>query len=154
MADPPHARLAELAGAWRGVVKTTFEPGKPPLEERVEGTVSLLLGGRFARFAYRSALQGKALAGELTLAWESGEKRWTTSWIDSFHTGTSILVSAGEHGAADLDVRGTYFAGEGEPRWGWRTRVETPAGRLVLRMDNVAPGGQEDPGVVFELARG
>jgi hypothetical protein len=153
-ADAPHRRLAELAGAWHGVMKTTFEPGKPPIEERVEGALSLVLGGRFARFTYRSALQGKVIAGELTLAWEAGDKRWATAWIDSFHTGTTILLSTGEPAVEDLDVRGTYFAAEGEPRWGWRTRLQTStASRLVVRMDNVMPDGSEDEAVVFELAR-
>jgi len=154
--DEAHARLLRLAGQWRGVARTWLEPGKPPSEARWEGSIAPVLGGRFVRFTYGSELQGTPFAGELLIAYESGEGLWRTSWVDSFHTGTAILVSVGEGGAGaqPVRVRGSYFAAPGHPHWGWRTELDDsdPAG-LALRMFNVSPEGQEDLGVEVVLRR-
>lgn len=153
----PHARLARLVGDWRGTSRTIFKPGSVPLEARWEGRLALVLGGRFARFTYRSSIDGQPIAGELTLAYETGEKHWRLAWIDSFHTGTTILVSTGEPGAEAIDVRGTWFAGEGHPHWGWRTIVDDAMPEaLTIRMYNVPPpaiGSQELLGVDVALRR-
>jgi len=154
--DEAHLRLARLVGGWSGSARTFLDPSKPPLEERWEGRMALVLGGRFLRFAYRSQLLGSPLAGELSLAYEAGEGLWRSSWMDSFHTGTALLVSVGEGGAAaqPLSVRGSYFAAPGHPHWGWRTELhDGEAGSLTLRMYNVAPEGQEDLGVEVVLKR-
>jgi Protein of unknown function (DUF1579) len=154
--DHAHARLARLVGSWEGLAKTYLDPSKPPVEARWEGRIESVLGGRFVRFGYRSELQGSPLAGELLVAFESGEKLWRTSWVDSFHTGTAILVSTGEGGAGavPISLTGSYFAAPGHPHWGWRTELDDrEPERLHLRMYNVSPEGQEDLGVDLVLRR-
>jgi len=153
-ADEEHRRLGRLVGAWRGTAQTIMgPPGTTPVEAAWEGRIAAILGGRFVRFTYRSSIEDKPIAGELTIAFESGEKLWRTSWVDSFHTGTMILVSVGS--GTDIDVRGTYFAAPGHPHWGWRTVVDdTHADRLVIRMYNILPDGPEALGVEITLARG
>ncbi len=152
-ADDEHQRLARICGGFRGTAKTFLEPGAAPIEAAWEGRVAAILGGRFVRFAYRSSVGEKPIAGEMVIAFESSEKLWRISWVDSFHTGTAILVSVGAGGAA-IDVRGTYFAAPGHPHWGWRTVVDdTQAERLGIRMYNVSPEGEEDLGVDIELTR-
>lgn len=154
--DAAHQRLARLAGVWKGSARTFIDPAKPPLEAAWEGRMALVLGGRFLRFEYRSELFGSPLAGELLLAFEAGEALWRSSWVDSFHTGTAILVSVGDGGpeAQPVSVRGSYFAAPGHPHWDWRTELhDGEAGRLTLRMFNVSPEGQEDLGVEVVLQR-
>lgn len=155
--DQAHARLARLAGDWRGVARTWLEPGKPPQEARWEGRIAPVLDGRFVRFTYGSELQGTPFAGELLVAFESGEGLWRMTWVDSFHTGTAILVSVGEGGPAaqPVSVRGSYFAAPGHPHWGWRTELhDADAAQLVVRMFNVEPSGEESLGVELVLKRG
>lgn len=154
--DEAHARLARLAGDWSGVAKTYLDPAKPPVEARWEGRMASVLGGRFLRFEYRSDIQGAPIAGELLIAFESGEKLWRMSWVDSFHTGSAILVSTGDGGAeaSPVSVSGTYFAAPGHPHWGWRTELgDREPEQLVIRMFNVSPEGQEDLGVDIALRR-
>ena len=104
------------------------------------------------RFTYRSQLEGKPLAGELLIAYESGEKLYRTAWVDSFHTGTAILVSQGNDGGGPIDVSGRWFAGEGQGHWGWRTVIDdSVAGALGIRMFNISPEGQEDLGIEIAL---
>ena len=81
------------------------------------------------------------------------------SWIDSLHTSPGILVSESEPvpdgaAAATISALGTYFAGEGQPRWGWRTEVDDQTdGALRIRMFNIEPGAKQSIGVEIELTR-
>src|SRR5687767_13942349 len=101
-----HDRIALLAGAWGGIARTYLDPAKPPVESKFAGTAKLLLGGRFLRFTYKTSLDRNPIAGELTLAFEREEGRWATAWIDSFHTGSAILVSHGVPKEAKISVFG------------------------------------------------
>ena len=153
---PQHERLARLEGTWEGLAKTFLDPAQPPEVEAWRGTIALVLGGRFLRFEYASRAMGKPIAGELIVAYERGEQRWRTSWIDSFHTSPAILVSEGEPGAEPCRVRGTYFAGAGHPRWGWITELDdarASEGSLRIVMTNVTPDGEEMPGIEITLSR-
>ena len=151
-ADAQHERLLRLCKDWRGTAKTYLDPQKPPVEAPWEGPIAALLGGRFVRFTYRSQLDGKPLAGELLIAYESGEKLYRTSWIDSFHTSPAILVSQGNDGGGAIDVSGRYFVGEGHGHWGWRTVIDDSTdGVLVIRMFNIEASGQEDLGIEITL---
>lgn len=155
-----HARLARMRGRWEGTARTYFDPARPDHAEvaRWSGTIEPVLGGRFLRFTYASSAMGQPIAGELTIAHEPGDRRVRMSWIDSLHTSPAILVSEGEPPpeAGPISAHGTYFAGAGEPRWGWRTELDdaTPDA-LRIRMINIAPGGgaSESVGVEIELAR-
>lgn len=151
--DGEHQRMLQWCGEWKGTAQTYLEPGKP-LEAPWSGRIDALFGGRFVRFAYQSSLQDKPLEGELTIAFESAERVWRTSWMDTFHTGTGILVSEGPRSNGAVDLRGRYFAAEGHPHWGWRTQlVDEEPGALLIRMFNISPEGQEDLGVEVRLRR-
>ena len=156
-----HARLARMAGRWKGTAKTYADPSNPTAAEEApwEGTIEMLLAGRFLRFAYVSRAMGQPIAGELTIAWEKGDRRFRMAWIDSLHTSPAILVSESkavpEGGAvATISAFGTYFVGEGHPRWGWRTEIDDQTeGALRIRMFNIEPDGGESLGVAIDLAR-
>ena len=148
-----HERLAKLAGSWTGVVRTWLDPTKPPAENEFTASAKLVLGGRFLRIEYRHALDGTPIAGELIVAFEREEERWSTAWVDSFHTGSAILFSTGVPRTDGISVFGEYFV-KGHPRWGWRTNIhDDRPGELIVRMYNVSPEKQEDLGVEIELRR-
>lgn len=156
-----HARLARLTGHWRGTARTHLDPSTPEAFESApwEGTIETLLGGRFVRFVYHSHALGQPIVGELTIAYETGDRRIRMTWIDSLHTSPAILVSEGTAIAPEtepqpLSAFGTYFAGEGQPRWGWRTELDDGAeSTLRIRMVNVTPEGAESLGVAIDLTR-
>jgi Protein of unknown function (DUF1579) len=152
--DAQHQRLLRLCRAWRGTAKTYMDPThqQPPLEAPWDGRIAPILGGRFVRFTYRTQLEDKPIAGELLIAYESGEKLYRTAWVDSFHTGTAILASQGDDGGGAIEVLGRWFAGEGAGHWGWRTVIDdSAADALVIRMFNISPDGQQDLGVEITL---
>jgi hypothetical protein len=149
-----------MAGRWKGTAKTYADPSNPERAEVApwEGTIEMLLGGRFLRFSYVSRAMGQPIAGELTIAYEKGDRLFRMSWIDSLHTGGAILVSeskpVAESAAATINAFGTYFAGEGQPRWGWRTELDDQTdGALRVRMFNIEPASAETIGVEIDLTR-
>ncbi len=156
-----HARLARLAGRWTGTARTYADPSDPAAAEVApwEGTVEMLLGGRFLRFAYVSHAFGQPIAGELTVAYEKGDRLFRMSWIDSLHTGGGIIVSESKPipeggAAATISTLGSYLAAEGQPRWGWRTELDDQTdGTLRIRMFNIEPGAEETLGVEIDLTR-
>jgi hypothetical protein len=156
-----HTRLARLTGRWTGTAKTYADPSNPEAADAApwEGTIEMLLGGRYLRFAYVSRAMGEPIAGELTIAYEKGDRLFRMAWIDSLHTGGAILVSESkpvpESGAAGaISALGTFFVGEGQPRWGWRTELDDhPDGALRIRMFNMQPGEAETLGVAIDLTR-
>lgn len=147
-----HARIEKLAGKWSGVARTWIDPAKPPVEAKFSGVAKLLLGARFLRFEYTTSLDRTPIAGELILAFERDEGRWAAAWIDSFHTGSAILVSHGIPKSAKISVFGEYYVKGVPQRWGWRTEIEDEGG-LHIRMFNVSPERKEELGVEIELKK-
>ncbi len=148
---PEHDALATFCGEWRGEGALWLDPSAAPDRATWEVRATALFGGRFVRFAYTHSVGGTPHAGELTLAYERDEKRYTAAWIDSFHTGTMLLVSHGEADDAGIVVLGSYPAGP--ERWGWRTRVAREGEGLVITMWNITPAGEAFPAVEVRLAR-
>ncbi len=142
-AGGPHAVLAGLVGEWSGMTKTWFEPEILADESPMSGTIRPILDGRFILHEYLGSLQGKPLSGMVIFGFELLTKKWQAAWVDTFHMSTGILFSEGEGGEA-FSATGSYFAGEGEPRWNWRTEIEqVDDDQLVITAYNIMPNGDE-----------
>jgi hypothetical protein len=150
-----HHRLAELAGAWEGITKTWYEPGKLADESPWRGTLRTVLGGRFLVHEYEGSLEGKPLSGMAIYGYHVGRDCYEMAWIDSFHNGTGLMFSTGPAGGEGYRVVGSYDAPPGPP-WGWRTEIRMPEpDQLVITHYNISPDGQESKGVetVYRRAR-
>jgi hypothetical protein len=147
---PEHARIATIVGTWVGAASTWLDPSAPPETSTWNIVGTSLLGGRFVRLSYDGVVSGQPHAGELMLAYERDEARYTTTWIDTFHTGTQVLVSTGAPDEEALDVRGSYPAGP-DQRWGWRTQIRGVDNGFVIAMFNIGPDGEEFPAIEVRL---
>jgi hypothetical protein len=150
-----HHRLAQLAGTWAGTARTWFEPDKLAETAPIAGSIQSLLDGRFMIHHYRSSLHGKPITGMAIHGYHIDFDRYETAWIDSFHTGTSILFSVGERRGNDgpMSVLGHYSVPGGEP-WGWRTAIEMPdPDHLVITHYNIMPGCDEARAVEIQYTR-
>jgi hypothetical protein len=153
--SPAHVVLSRFVGHWRGQTQLWFEADKAPERTVTELYAELVLGGRWLRMTYQGVAFAKPHAGEMILGYHEDPREYELAWIDSFHTGSAIMLS---HGRAEtpgvVNVHGSYLAGG--QRWGWRTRVECPsADELILQAFNVPPNEprQEEPAIESRLAR-
>jgi hypothetical protein len=147
----PHYLLSQWEGEWEGQVRTWFEPDKLADESPIFGAIRSVLGGRYVVHEYASSMGGKPLTGMATMGYHLDGRNFIASWVDSFHTGTDIMAFQGEPGVNDrYSVLGSYSAGEGAPRWGWRIDIERtgPEGLLITHF-NIQPG--EAPAKAIEI---
>jgi Protein of unknown function (DUF1579) len=154
----PHQHLGRIAGEWEGTYRLWFEPDMLAAESAQRGTLRAVLGGRFLLHEYSWDFDGRSYAGIALYGYHIDERRWECAWVDSFHTGSSIMFSVSpEHALAErFSVLGSYGDGQTPPgpRWGWRTAIEQPDDdRLVILMTNVAPDGREGQAVEVNYAR-
>lgn len=145
LADGAHQQLQSLIGTWNGITKTWFEKDVLADESPAEAKIASILGKRFISIDYQGSLEGKAFEGKMIIGFDIPYQRFTTSWIDSFHMGTQIMLSSGEATATGFSVFGEYGNPEyGEQLWGWRTVLEIISeNEIVLTAYNVSPEGEE-----------
>lgn len=145
LADGAHQKLQSLIGTWNGITKTWFEKDVLADESPVEAKITSILGNRFISIYYQGSLEGKAFEGKMIVGFDIPYQRFTTSWIDSFHMGTQIMLSSGEAIANGFSVFGEYGSPEyGEQLWGWRTSLEIIGeNEIILTAYNVSPEGEE-----------
>jgi hypothetical protein len=158
----PHQHLARMAGEWEGSYRLWFEPDMLAAESAQRGTLRAVLGGRFLLHEYTWDFDGRSHAGIALYGYHIDERRWECAWVDSFHTGSSIMYSVSP-GHADVDTVAERFSvlgsyGDGQtppgPRWGWRTAIVQPDDdSLVIVMTNIAPDGREGRAVEVNYAR-
>jgi Protein of unknown function (DUF1579) len=139
----PHHFLSQLAGNWRGTSKLWMEPDKLASESPIVGTIQIILDGRYVLFLYQSAIEGEAQHGMFTFGYNTQLDRYETSWVDSFHTNTSIMFCTGNEIENGFSVLGSYPDPTGGPDWGWRTEVELRDHELVITAYNILPEGLE-----------
>ena len=138
-----HADLARLTGDWSGMTKTWFEPDKLADDSPMTGTIRPILDGRFVLHEYTGEMQGKPFEGVAIYGFDLLTNKFQMAFVDSFHMSTGIMFSEGDAGDV-YKVTGSYFAGEGEPRWGWRTELEQiDDDNIVITAYNIMPDGQE-----------
>ncbi|TGK80446.1 DUF1579 domain-containing protein [Leptospira montravelensis] len=143
--EGPHNQLQQLLGHWSGKTKTWFEKDVLSDESDAEATITSLLDGRFISIDYHSSLDGKPFVGKMILGFDIPYQRFTSSWIDSFHMGSQIMLSSGESKGKGFSVLGSYGNPEyGDKLWGWRTEIQFLSEKeFSLTAFNISPEGEE-----------
>ncbi len=140
----PHHQLALMAGRWSGVTRTWFEPGELSDESPSQGTMRLVMGGRFLLWEYHGSLDGEPIQGLALIGYDVTASRFEMAWADTWHMGSAVMFCQGPTRGERPEVLGFYPDPGGGPDWGWRTEfvLESPD-RLTITATNISPEGQE-----------
>jgi hypothetical protein len=150
----PHHFLARLVGGWVGTSKLWVEPDVLTDESPVQGSIQLVLGGRFALYLYQSSIEGEPQHGMFTFGYDTLLDRYEASWVDSYHNNTAIMFCRGSVIDNGFQVTGNYPDPNGGPDWSWRTEVELiDNDHLVVTAYNVSPEGGEAKATETKLTR-
>ena len=152
--DSPHHFLAQLAGNWAG--KTFFwpEPDGVPDVSRTQGSLQLVLDGRFALYLYQGSIEGEPQHGMFTFGYNTSLDCYEASWLDSFHNNTAIMFCTGNARENGFWVLGSYPDPSGGPDWGWRTELDlADSNHLTITAYNISPEGGEAKAVETKLER-
>lgn len=142
-----HNLLSLLVGEWQGTTRIWFEPDKLASESPDQATMQLILDGRFLVHDYRTSFDNKTIEGKAIYGYNIGTGKFQSSWVDSFHTGTSIIFSEGSKTDKGFSVLGSWQADD-QTVWGWRTELQiTDKDTLVITAYNITPTGEESKGV-------
>lgn len=103
----PHKWLAKLAGSWK--TEITFwmgGPGGPASKATGTAEYQMILGGRFLETKSEANMMGQAWTTQGLLGFDNFEKRFVSTWADSF--GTAIVMM---HGHSNRDGKTIRFYG-------------------------------------------
>jgi len=136
--------LSLLAGSWEGSTLTWLEPGKLSDESPQRGVTQRIHGGWFVLHEYESNFQGNRTTGLAVYGYHLARRCFESTWTDTFHMGTGMMVSHGGEIPRGFSVLGQYDSPIGGEPWGWRTQVELiDPNNLIITAWNIAPGQQE-----------
>jgi len=150
----PHQFFTQLAGAWKGTSRLWLEPDSLTDESPVQGSIQLVLDGRFALYLYEGSIEGEAQRGIFTFGYNTQLDRFEATWIDSFHNNTAIVFCEGSEKEDGFDVLGQYPDPTGGPDWGWRTEVRLhDENHLTITAYNITPEGDDAKATETRLVR-
>ena len=154
LAGSPHHFLARLAGGWTGTTKLWIESDVLADESPVQGSIQLVLDGRFALYLYQGSVEGKPQHGIFTFGYNTQLKRYEASWVDGWHNNTAIMFCTGDAMENGFQVSGSYPDPSSGPDWGWRTEVILEdINHLTITAYNISPAGSEAKATESKLTR-
>lgn len=137
-----HQHLAKSVGTWDGKVSWTMKPGDPPSESTCVTTVTMIMGGRFAKVETKGMMSmggpPMPFEGMGIYGYNNATKKFEGTWLDNF--GTMMMHSEGSM-SSDGKTR-TSMAKFTDPmtnKESWMKEVETLNGPDSMTLEMFGP---------------
>lgn len=147
--------LRDAQGTWNGTStlhQSWLEAPHNVQESPSNLSISLDPVGSFALVDYDWVYNGELQHGQALISGSTESGEVTSGWSDSWHQNTSVMALAGTGMDGEVSLKGEY-AVEGHPNWGWRITFGLDGDRLLFRMFNISPEGDEEWAVEAVYAR-
>ena len=139
-------------GSWRGTVRTWM--GEDPVVSEMSGTFRRLFDKGTVVHEYRSNVGDHRSDGMTVLGIDIATNRGCITWVDTFHTGSNVLVGAADDRQIEggTSYRASYAAGD--QMWGWRIVFRTIGpDEMVMEHFNISPDGTEERAIEVQYRR-
>jgi len=103
---PWHAFLAQRAGKWQVAGRIWNDPEGEPALSTGTARVQMILGGRFLQEVLQGESGGLEYEGLGMLGCDNADSSFTSLWIDSLGTMTSVLTGPAGPVGTPLELRG------------------------------------------------
>ncbi|PYS86838.1 MAG: hypothetical protein DMF62_14570 [Acidobacteria bacterium] len=149
-----HAKLAALSGTWQGTNRLNASWMPDPIKESLStASVRTMLNDTCLEIEYDWEFDGKHEEGLILLTCDKKGGAAHAFWSDSWHSANQLMSCVGTVSeSGEVNLKGTYKV-EGNPDWGWRTKILPGDGSFRYLMFNVSPEGLEEWAVEMDFTR-
>jgi hypothetical protein len=121
-----------------------MDPAAPPMESRGTAEMTMILGGRYLRQAYKGEMMGMPYEGVGYTGYDNVQKKYVSTWFDNM--GTGIMLSTGSDSGRPGVV--TFTGSWWDPMTGKETTVEqvlthVDASHMTFEMFGNGPDGKK-----------
>jgi len=150
---PEHNILKQDAGTWDATVEMTQGPGQAPMVSKGVEINTLLGGGLWLVTDFKSDMMGQPFEGHGISGYDSGQRKYVSTWVDSWSTGLSSGQSTYDAAARKMTgwMEGPDMTGQIS-----RTTMVTEWKDLdtrVFTMSGPGPDGKEFAGLKITYKR-
>jgi hypothetical protein len=139
-----HRKIEPLIGTWNCAVKFTMAPGAPP--EESSGTLERkwVMDGRYMFEEYKGTAMEQPFTGRGYLAYDNGEKKYISVWMDSMGTGIFYEKGTIDPAGKTITFTGENFCCMTDKLKKTKSTLEiVDNSKQILRMFDTGPDGKE-----------
>jgi hypothetical protein len=99
---PEHLALRRMVGEWVVAETMWMGPGGAAMSANGKATISEVLGGKWFRQDYQGQMMGQPFTGVLISGYDSVEKQYVATWVDSMSTVMGVLKGESPDGGKSI----------------------------------------------------
>jgi len=139
-----HRHLGAFVGRFHCDVKFWADPSAPAEESTGLMESTWMLGGRYVQQKYKAEWMGQPFEGFGLMGYDNAEKKFFTTWMDSFSTGLFFETGSCDESGKNFTLTGNNFDPQlGKKRWTKTTFEVVNSDRHIMRMFSKGKDGKE-----------
>jgi hypothetical protein len=100
-------KMAEMEGNWNATVTSWMDAGAPAMTSKGTAVNKMLMDGRYLQGAFTGEFNGMPFQGQSLMAYDNGQKKYVTTWIDNMGTGVMHMTGVWDEATKTVKYEGT-----------------------------------------------